>query len=398
VYHWNRGAGAENFAEILVHSNFESNGPAPVGQYAGLGPFGNHDMAGNVKEWCWNATGDKRYTLGGGWNESAYLFTDPDAQPPMERGPSQGFRLAQYDEPPQAALLGPFGETRYDFAQVKPVDDATFAFFTGLYAYEPAELDARVEATDDSSSHWRRETISIEPTYSGSRLLIHVFVPKSGSPPYQTVVFRPSSVVNHLTRIEDYMADLPDWIPRSGRALVVPALWGTLGRQPERPAASPQQHRDRMVRQVQDYRRTIDYLETREDIDASRLAYGGLSAGGEYGAIYLALEPRVRAAVLIAAGFHDAHMLDELPEQNPWNFAPRVKVPTLMINGENDFTLPFETAQKPLHDLLGIPVEQKRLVLIAGGHVTTDRHALIRESLAWLDRYLGPVASTGGGT
>ena len=398
VYHWNRGAGAENFAEILVHSNFESAGPAPVGSHAGLGPFGNYDMAGNVKEWCWNATGDKRYTLGGGWNESAYLFTDLDARPPMDRGPSQGFRLALYDEAPSAALLEPFGEKRYDFAQVKPVDDATFAFFSGLYAYEPAELDVRVEATDDSSSHWRRETVSIEPPYSGTRLLIHVFLPKTGAPPYQTVVFRPSSIVNHVTRIEDYMADLPDWIPRSGRALVVPALWGTLGRQPERPPATPQQYRDRVVRQVQDYRRTIDYLETRDDVDSERLAYGGLSAGGEYGAIYLALEPRVRVAVLIAAGFHDAHMLDELPETNPWNFAPRVHLPTLLINGENDFTLPYETAQKPLYDLLGTPEPDKRLVLIEGGHVTTDRHALIRESLAWLDHYLGPVASGGSGS
>jgi dienelactone hydrolase len=398
VYHWNRGAGAENFAEILVQSNFESDGPAPVGAHAGLGPFGNYDMAGNVKEWCWNATGDKRYTLGGGWNESAYLFTDLDAQPPMDRGPSQGVRLALYDEPPQAALLEPFGQVRYDFAQVKPVDDATFAFFSGLYAYERADLDARVEAVDDSSTHWRRETISIEPAYSGSRLLVHVFLPKNGAPPYQTVVFRPSSVVNHLTRIEDYMAALPDWIPRSGRALVVPALWGTLGRQPERPAASPQQYRDRVIRQVQDYRRAIDYLETRDDVDLERLAYVGLSAGGEYGAVYLALDPRVRAAVLIAAGFHDAHMLEELPEVNPWNFAPRVRLPTLMINGENDFTLPVETAQKPLYDLLGTPAEDKRSVLIAGGHVTTDRHALIRESLAWLDRYLGPVASGGDGS
>ena len=27
-------------------------------------------MAGNAKEWCWNATGDKRYILGGGWGRS----------------------------------------------------------------------------------------------------------------------------------------------------------------------------------------------------------------------------------------------------------------------------------------------------------------------------------------
>ena len=56
IYHWYRAADLGRFADILTLSNFNAKGPVPVGSLAGLGPFGTSDMAGNVKEWCWNAT------------------------------------------------------------------------------------------------------------------------------------------------------------------------------------------------------------------------------------------------------------------------------------------------------------------------------------------------------
>ena len=56
---------------------------------------------------------------------------------------------------------------------------------------------------------------------------------------------------------------------------------------------------------------------TRDDVDMDRLAYHGRSAGGECSRLYMALDDRVRAAVVIAAGFHDSHMLDEPGEIDP---------------------------------------------------------------------------------
>ena len=66
VYHWYEASFARDilYSDILFHSNFSGKGPAPVGSYPGIGPFGTYDMAGNVKEWCFNASGDRRYILG----------------------------------------------------------------------------------------------------------------------------------------------------------------------------------------------------------------------------------------------------------------------------------------------------------------------------------------------
>lgn len=101
VAHWRAAASydtfAGNFADILNVSNFGGKGPARVGSHPGLGPSGTYDMAGNAKEWCWNESGEKRFILGGGWNEQSYAFADMDAQLPFDRGPAFGFRLAHKD-------------------------------------------------------------------------------------------------------------------------------------------------------------------------------------------------------------------------------------------------------------------------------------------------------------
>jgi hypothetical protein len=64
-----------------------------------------------------------------------------------------------------------------------------------------------------------------------------------------------------------------------------------------------------------------------------------------------------------------------------------------MLNGKYDFFFPYETSQLPYFELLGTPPEHKKIVLDATGHAFPTT-ALARESLTWLDEYLGPVDDT----
>ena len=68
IFHWQRAASPGWFTNIANLSNFKGDGPAPVGAYKGIGAFGTLDMAGNVREWCRNETGDLRFTRGGAWD------------------------------------------------------------------------------------------------------------------------------------------------------------------------------------------------------------------------------------------------------------------------------------------------------------------------------------------
>jgi dienelactone hydrolase len=142
-----------------------------------------------------------------------------------------------------------------------------------------------------------------------------------------------------------------------------------------------------MIWQSKDLGRSIDYLETRPEIDGKKLAYYGLSMGARLGPVLTAIEGRFKTSVLVAGGMGQAK---PLPEMDAVNFAPRARIPVLMLNGRNDYAFPLETSQVPLFRLLGAPEKDKRHVVFDAGHVP-PRQLLIKETLDWLDRYLGPV-------
>ena len=48
--------------------------------------------------------------------------------------------------------------------------------------------------------------------------------------------------------------------------------------------------------------RTLDYLETRPDIDSDRVGYYGVIWGGRRGPLIMALESRLKTGVLIVGG------------------------------------------------------------------------------------------------
>jgi hypothetical protein len=80
----------------------------------------------------------------------------------------------------------------------------------------------------------------------------------------------------------------------------------------------------------------------------------------------------------------------QAPETDVINFASRVTIPILMINGKNEFDTPLNSSQIPLFRSLGTPAKDKRSALFDAGHIV-PRNETIKETLNWLDRYLGPA-------
>ena len=387
VFHWRLAAYDHDtlFSDILWASNLDGSGLSAVGTYAGISRHGAYDMAGNAKEWTWNEVAGQRYALGGAWNEPMYMFTDPDARAPLDRGPTYGFRCARFDEPPGETALAPLARSSAPVTASAPVSDDIYEVLLRAYAYDDTPLNVRVESVDELSPHWHRETVSLDAAYGGERFDVHLYFPRNATPPYHAVVYFPSGAATRLPTSGTTDINFVSFVPRSGRVLVHPVLKGTYERRIQ--VAGPQAIRDLVIQRTKDLQRTVDYLVSREDIDPDRLAYFGFSLGASVGPISTAVEDRFAASILVAGGLHAR---PDTPEASPLNFASRVRVPTLMINGLHDFMFPYETRQKPLFELLGTPAPDKEMRTFEAGHAMNN-HDIIRESNDWLDRYLGPV-------
>jgi dienelactone hydrolase len=185
------------------------------------------------------------------------------------------------------------------------------------------------------------------------------------------------------------------FLVRSGRALVWPIYQGTYERRVGAVRGNAAAWELRKQR-VNDLRRVIDYLETRADLNAGTIGYYGYSWGAmpAMGAGALAVEDRIKTAVLSDGGlFFDRY---QLPERDPLNYLPRIKIPVLMLNGEYDAIFPRLTSQEPMFQLLGAPAEHKKHRLFKDSHAAHIRNERVQETLNWFDHYLGPVNPKGG--
>ena len=93
-----------------------------------------------------------------------------------------------------------------------------------------------------------------------------------------------------------------DFIIKSGRAVLCP-MFNRHFPKTDHPDTTSS-YRDYVINLSKELSRSIDYLETRPDLDKNNIGYYGFSWGAAMGAILPALENRVKASVLHGGGFY----------------------------------------------------------------------------------------------
>ena len=230
----------------------------------------------------------------------------------------------------------------------------------------------------------------MDAAYGKERVPAYLYLPRNAAPPFQTIVFFPSSQA-FSTRSSVYLETRQvQFLIQSGRAVLYPVYRGTFDRWVE--IKSQRDDRDMTIQDIKDFNRSVDYLETRPDIDRARIAYYGISAGANIAPLLLADNNRMKAAVLLGGALSP---VPQLPEIDQLNFVTRVTTPVLMLNGRYDFVEPVDTAQRPMFDLLATPAADKRHVIFETGHAVVTLAPMIKEALDWLDGTWEPCRRAG---
>ena len=376
-------------------ANFSSSGTTAVGSFPfGLSAYGALDMAGNAKEWLSNRSEAGRAVTGGSWADPVYVFSEVGSIDPSSSSAVIGFRCARADgaEEPNETHQRPL-RLAVATPKYQPVDDATFQLLRAHYDYDPRPLNAVVERRIETPA-WTLERI----TYDGprdDRVIAYLFLPRNGKPPFQTMVYVPSSAAFFASGLPLLAENELGPLIRGGRALFTVVMKGMIEREYppgyEQPRPNSVAFRDAMVQNATELRLGLDYLATRDEIDMSALAYVGASWGAGSRLLFAAVDDRFRATVLIGAGI-DERVHPTLPEASNINFAPRIRGPKLVLNGREDEEHPWHTRAQPLWDLLSEPKELKLFEGVGHWPPAELRIPAIRD---FLDRHLSAQTAVG---
>ena len=393
MYHWAKAAFPPDeiispiSPKLLKTSNFSREKIKDIGQ--GEGAYGTFDMAGNAKEWVWNIFGGRGLTLGGAFDEPTYLASQTSPQPRMDRSLKNGFRTARLINPRD---LNPFGdpiETQApkDLSFYKPMNDEVFKVYSRSFEVDSSKPKSKVIYVDDSHPIWIKERISIEVGYNEEMMDMLIFKPKNSFGPSSPVVIHPGS--NYYSTPPEIDDINPgefslDFLIKSGKTLVWPAWKGSLNRMPATRSGGDRMRdfRNLYIAWVSDTDKTLDYLETRNDIDTDNIFYLGMSYGALFNTHTLLFENRYKGAILYVGGVFPTFP----PLVDGINHMPRIDTPFLMLNGEQDYLVPKSSAMY-FYQSTGTPEKDKKIVFYDSGHWPLPRNQKIKETLDFIKKY-----------
>mgnify|MGYP001165199162 CR=1 FL=1 len=355
------------------------------------------NMAGNVKEWATNPQGeglDRLSILGGAYYDNKYNFNDYYSASPLDRSIGNGIRLVKAVGHATRDSLNekPIIHIKRDILSEEDVSDEVFAVYRAQFDYPPYPVDAKVQLVKGYRSEYLVERFEMAPPSDNDEPLhgYLIYLKKwdvKRKPVIHFLGAGSSLYADSDANIVQYHIKHNDYLLREGYAIVSPVYFSTYNRRKTLRtwwANETDLYKDSIIKIGKDFRRTIDYLETRDDIDTRNLTYMGRSWGSLMSNTLLAVDTRVRSAFVCVGGLQLPRAKREI---DPALFIRRVRTPILHITGKLDGIFEYESSQIPMQKLLGTPKKDQKMIVIEDVGHGIPRDTIIANHLAWMRKY-----------
>ena len=374
VYQWLLASGnPENLGNVNQYvtrnSNYNSTQLREVsnklGSYNGL-----NNIGGNIKEWTLNPNGDnqeKFSIMGGAFNEPSYTFNNYYSLSPFDRSIGNGFRLSKNLTNGESELDNDIiPEFKRNFYEIEDVSDEVFNVYKSQFDYNSQPLNSKTLNIENFQDGYSSQIFEMETTYeSDEKLFGYVVFSNRFKDKYDPIIIYPnaSSIGSNTdTNLPNQLLNGFKYLIDEGYAIIHPVYHNTYSREKTHNTWWPndsEKYKNTIIKIGQDYKRSLDYIESRNDFNFEHLSYFGYSWGSTTSNYLLAIDDRIKAAVLCVGGLM---MQKSKKEVEAHYYVRRIKTPILHIVGKEDGIFGFEESYKPWKELIGTAKDKLKLI------------------------------------
>jgi dienelactone hydrolase len=286
--------------------------------------------------------------------------------------------------------------------QMKPVGEEAYRVLLQFFQYDKElPLDARVVDSQDTPGYTREKVV-----FNGvrdSRVPAYLAIPKVGSPPYPVILQMHGGVSEGK---ESFWDERLPYVDKTVTRALLQAGFAvlTLDAQYHGESHTPYNYMsgtgpilfehgwkyaflDLVVQSTVEYRRALDYLATRPEIDTSRIGAQGVSLGGMMTFYLTAVDPRIKVSVPCITPLNLYGAARQVPDVlAPWHYASATgQRPLLMMMSRTDPLYSVQEAQQ-MYELIAGPSRELRFYDCGEGHCLPPAHG--SDVVAWFQRYL----------
>ena len=398
LFQWIYAAGLAGFVmkiPDISKSNLKSSSLCNVDDPKGENYFGVKNIAGNVREWVTNPQGkskSKFSILGGSFFDNEYSFNDYHSKSPFDRSVGNGFRVVQSQYDNDLDTLDNFiiNYAERDILEEEDISDDVFDLYKKQFNYDEYDLDVKIDSIFDNDNYITYRFQTSPPYKSDEPLHGYVIHSKKINSTLKPII--------HFPNAWAIFSDTDDWIIRDvikeynyllmeGYAVICPVYYSTCNRKKVLKtwwANESDEYKDTMIKIGKDFKRSIDFIESRNEFDTNYLSYMGYSWGSVMSNILLAIDDRVTSAFICAGGLQ---VQKSKPEVDPAYYTRRITIPIMHITGKQDGIFDYENSQVPMQKLLGTPLDDQEMIILDGVGHAISKDLRIENHLRWLKKY-----------